>query len=119
MCMKQSSRSAWGFTMIELLAVIGIIGVLASMAVPSFRIYRSKAFDAEAIFTLRVVTTAEEAYFVDWTIYKDCDQSTCPLLLPNLELIPVGVILSIASTPTGYTGLSSHIKGTGEVFTYP
>ena len=104
-----------GFTLIELLVVIAIIGILAAIAIPQFAEYRARGFDARARSDLRNVATAEEAYFVDNEVYKDCTQATCAGLLPGLASVSQGVTLDISVTTTGtsFTGTSTHSNGTG------
>ncbi len=102
-----------GFTLIELLVVIAIIGILAAIAIPQFAEYRARGFDARSRSDLRNVATAEEAYFVDNEVYKDCTQATCPGLLPGLAALSQGVTLAITTTGTGFTGTSTHPNGTG------
>ena len=60
-----------GFTLIELMIVIAIIGILAAIAIPQFSAYRKRSYNAGAEADLRNAATAQEAYFVDFSIYGD------------------------------------------------
>jgi len=51
-----------GFTLVELLIVMLILGLLAGIAIPSFLNQADKADDAEAKATARAAQTAIEAY---------------------------------------------------------
>jgi len=62
-------RDEKGFTLIELMIVIAIIGILAAIAIPQFSAYRMRAYNSSAQSDLRNCATAQEAYFVDADIY--------------------------------------------------
>lgn len=68
-----------GFTMIELLVVVLIIGVIASMAVPQYQkaVERSKADDA--ITTAQMIGTTNRMYALDNASYTigPLDDATC------------------------------------------
>ena len=58
-----------GFTLIELMIVIAIIGILAAIAIPQFSAYRKRSYNSSAVADLRNAATAQEAYFVDESTY--------------------------------------------------
>ncbi len=58
-----------GFTLIELMIVIAIIGILAAIAIPQFNSYRKRSYNASAMSDLKNTATAQEAYFVDAQTY--------------------------------------------------
>jgi type IV pilus assembly protein PilA len=60
-----------GFTLIELMIVIAIIGILAAIAIPQFSAYRARSFNAAAESDLRNAATAQEAYYVDNQTYMN------------------------------------------------
>jgi len=62
-------RKNEGFTLIELMIVIAIIGILAAIAIPQFSAYRTRSYNAAAEADLRNAATAQEAYYVDSQTY--------------------------------------------------
>ena len=62
-------KSRKGFTLIELIVVIAIIGILAAIAIPQFLSYRQRSYNGASVSDLRNVKTNLEAYYADHLVY--------------------------------------------------
>jgi prepilin-type N-terminal cleavage/methylation domain-containing protein len=68
-CRRLLKERAHGFTLIELVVVIAILGILISLAVPRYLGVRKKAYKAEADNLLQEVKTLEWAYYQQYSSF--------------------------------------------------
>jgi type IV pilus assembly protein PilA len=66
---KFLGKSRKGFTLIELMIVVAIIGILAAIAIPNFIRFQLKAKTSEGKVNVAAIRTAEEAYFSEFGSY--------------------------------------------------
>lgn len=65
-----------GFTLVELVIVIIIVGILSIVAVPIYRGYTRKAMATEGKALLGTVQTAEKLYFTEYANFKSVDTTS-------------------------------------------
>jgi type IV pilus assembly protein PilE len=63
------NKNESGFTLIELMIVVAIVGILAAIAMPSYSAFLKKSKTTEAKTTLGTLATMEEAYRAEHDTY--------------------------------------------------
>ena len=66
---KSKQRSVAGFSLLELMVVVAILGALATLAVPRFNIFRARARQGEAKVNLDVIYKLQEAFKIEHEQY--------------------------------------------------
>lgn len=96
------SRTREGFTLIELLIVVVIIGILAAIAIPKFQATKGKANFAAMRSDLRNLSTAQESYFYDHSVY------TTQLDSLQFKPSPGDTVIISEATASGWAATSTN-----------
>jgi len=112
MVRSRSAGSEDGFTLVELLVVILIIGILAAVAMGAFLAQRGKAQDADAKASVSTAAKAMETWYTDRGGYDGATPAELAQIEPSLGRARG---LDVQSTPTTYT-VSVDSAGDGGTF---
>lgn len=94
-----------GFTLVELLIVIVIIGILATVAIPKYAKVKEKGYTATLKSDLRNLVTSQESYFADHNTYA----TLADLIAENRYNPSSGVNMVTADeTITGWSATATH-----------
>ena len=66
-------KKLMGFSLLELMVVVAILGVLATVAVPRFNIFRARARQAESKSNMGVIYTLQEAFQIEHESFYNGD----------------------------------------------
>ena len=110
MLTKLTKKNEKGFTLIELMIVIAIIGILAAIAIPQFSAYRQRSYNSATQSDIRNAATAQEAFFVDNQYYcatiADLTGTTYGLFNSTNVTLTI-----VAGTTSGYNMTGKHASG--------
>jgi prepilin-type N-terminal cleavage/methylation domain-containing protein len=94
-----------GFTLIELMMVVVIVGLLTAVAIPRVQAARGRTFLAAMKSDLRNFAVAEESYFYDFQNYAG---SVATLEARGHEISPGVTVVINEATPMGWSATVSH-----------
>lgn len=63
--MKTRARASRGFTLVEIMTVVVIVGILSALAIPALMHVKSKSQDTIALNTIRQIYDAKERFFLE------------------------------------------------------
>ena len=108
-----------GFTLIEVLIVVGIIAILAAIAIPSYQNYVRRGNRAAAQSFLMDVASKQQQYLMDARSFAP-DVATLNLAVPNTvtPFYTVTITLPANQTPPSFTVTATPIAGTLQASDY-
>jgi type IV pilus assembly protein PilA len=116
---ENKPTSIQGFTLIELMVVIVILGILASLAIPTFLNQTFKAKQTEAKIYVSAINTAQKDYFTEKTTLAPNLAALALDILPNTENYNYTVSTAPQSAIADAASVKPRLKAyVGQVYMY-
>ncbi|HEY7715238.1 MAG TPA: prepilin-type N-terminal cleavage/methylation domain-containing protein [Candidatus Binatia bacterium] len=108
-------RSNEGFTLLELIVTVAVLGILVAIAMQQFQLHRARAIDASMRSDLKNAALAMESYYGEFLSYPTTEAA---ILLVGYRKTS-GVTLSInVTSPSTFTLTASRLHGSQASFTF-
>lgn len=104
-------RRAGGFTLIELLMTLAIVGILASIAYPSYQSYVVRANRSGAQAFMLDVASREKEYLLDARQFQS-NLTTLGATVPSEVSRFYTVTVAVTATPAAFTVTATPVAGT-------
>ena len=104
-----SDRQIQGFTLLELMIVVSIIGVLASVAIPSFLNYQLTSKRAEAFANLGALAKTQKSYFAEFNQFV----AVAPEPGSTLGNVPDGTKRDVTGVRIGFSVIGFTVLALG------
>jgi len=107
-----------GFTLIELMIVVAIIGILAAIAIPNFLQFQLRSKTGEAKTNLAAIRTAEEGYFAEFNNYVVAPSTPGTTATANKRVWPTGTSFDqLGWSPEGEVFYNYDVAAAGSSYT--
>jgi type IV pilus assembly protein PilA len=115
MGLSKTANSESGFTLLELIVVVAVLGILVAIAVQQFQLHRARAIDASMRADLKNAALAMESYYGEFLSYPATEAAI--LLVGYRKTSGVTLAISVP-TPSTFTLTASRPSGSQPSFTF-